>query len=22
WPPRVISSPRLRVHLRLCIFRE
>ncbi|MEV9559275.1 copper resistance protein [Klebsiella pneumoniae] len=21
-PPRVISSPRLRVHLRLCIFRE
>ena len=22
WPPRVISSPRLRVHLRLCVFRE
>lgn len=22
WPPRVISPPRLRVHLRLCIFRE
>lgn len=21
-PPRVISSPRLRVHLRLCVFRE
>lgn len=20
--PRVISSPRLRVHLRLCVFRE
>jgi hypothetical protein len=22
WPPRVISPPRLRVHLRLCVFRE
>ncbi|HBY4486739.1 copper resistance protein [Klebsiella pneumoniae] len=22
WPLRVISSPRLRVHLRLCVFRE
>ncbi|HBR3777035.1 copper resistance protein [Klebsiella pneumoniae] len=22
WPPRVTSSPRLRVHLRLCVFRE
>ena len=22
WPPRAISSPRLRVHLRLCVFRE
>lgn len=22
WPPRVISHPRLRVHLRLCVFRE
>ena len=22
WPPSVISSPRLRVHLRLCVFRE
>lgn len=22
WPPRVISPSRLRVHLRLCVFRE
>ncbi|WP_142503551.1 copper resistance protein [Lelliottia amnigena] len=22
WPPSVISPPRLRVHLRLCVFRE
>jgi hypothetical protein len=22
WPPQVISPPRLRVHLRLCVFRE
>jgi len=22
WPPRVVSPPRLRVHLRLCVFRE
>ena len=22
WPPREISPPRLRVHLRLCVFRE
>lgn len=22
WPPHVISPPRLRVHLRLCVFRE
>ncbi len=22
WPPRDISPPRLRVHLRLCVFRE
>ena len=22
WPPRVISPPLLRVHLRLCVFRE
>lgn len=22
WPLRVISPPRLRVHLRLCVFRE
>lgn len=22
WPPRVISPPQLRVHLRLCVFRE
>ena len=22
WPPRIISPPGLRVHLRLCVFRE